>query len=149
MYDGRILQCSQGHSVCEKCHKKIGNECPQCRSHYVGTRNYVLEEMVKQLRQLKQLSSAIELSEATNSNSVEETGDSKSKSDEHPEVKVANVIAKFLASIPKPSSNDDDEDAAGPNSDTTQEEPSGIVQLTGLFDRIGRCIWHSSNFLFK
>lgn len=50
-FDGRILQCSQGHAVCEKCSLKL-TECPHCRSGYCGTRNYVLEEVIAKLRGL-------------------------------------------------------------------------------------------------
>lgn len=50
-FDGRILQCSQGHAVCEKCSSKL-NECPHCRSPYYGTRNYVMEDVIAKLRRL-------------------------------------------------------------------------------------------------
>lgn len=154
MFDGRILQCSQGHSVCEKCHKKLSNECPQCRSAYVGTRNYILEEMVKQLKHLKQISISTtkdaEENSPTTSGAADKTGDSDAIA-EHPEVKFASIIAKFLDSIPKPSSNDDDDKeddgaTAAPTSDTTQEERTGFLDVAGPIDflRIGTTCTHSN-----
>lgn len=52
LYEGRILQCSQGHAVCEACHQKL-TECPHCRGVYVGTRNYVLEAVIAKLKLLR------------------------------------------------------------------------------------------------
>lgn len=51
IFEGRILQCSQGHAVCEKCQLQL-TECPHCRGVYVGTRNYVLEEVIAKLKRL-------------------------------------------------------------------------------------------------
>lgn len=45
------MQCHQGHAVCEKCYLKL-KECPHCRSLYVGTRNFVLEELITKLKGL-------------------------------------------------------------------------------------------------
>lgn len=89
MFEGRIIQCSQGHSVCEKCHRQLQNECPQCRSHFVGTRNYLLEDIVKQLKQLKQYACA------NTSTSDSENGNAEQKRND--------AITKFVNSIPKPS----------------------------------------------
>lgn len=50
-FDGRILQCSQGHAICEKCSLKL-TECPYCGSLYCGTRNYVMEDVMAKLRGL-------------------------------------------------------------------------------------------------
>lgn len=43
------MQCTQGHAVCEKCQTQL-SECPHCRGAYVGTRNYVLEEVIAKLK---------------------------------------------------------------------------------------------------
>lgn len=50
-FEGRILQCSQGHAVCEACQLKL-TECPTCRGVYVGTRNYILEAVIAKLKLL-------------------------------------------------------------------------------------------------
>ncbi|XP_063710009.1 uncharacterized protein LOC134838413 [Culicoides brevitarsis] len=47
----KILQCTQGHAICETCHEKLDN-CPVCKEELKGTRNFVMEEMVKKLRRL-------------------------------------------------------------------------------------------------
>lgn len=52
VFEGRILQCSQGHAVCEACQLKL-TECPHCRGVYVGTRNYVLEAVIAKLQRLR------------------------------------------------------------------------------------------------
>lgn len=52
VFEGRILQCSQGHAVCEACQLKL-SECPHCRGVYVGTRNYVLEAVIAKLKHLR------------------------------------------------------------------------------------------------
>ncbi|KAG4079542.1 hypothetical protein HA402_010374 [Bradysia odoriphaga] len=52
VFEGRILQCSQGHAVCEACQLKL-TECPHCRGVYVGTRNYVLEQVIAKLKLLR------------------------------------------------------------------------------------------------
>lgn len=47
-----IVQCKKGHSVCKKCSESL-KICPTCRDTYIGTRNYTLEEVVRNLKQLK------------------------------------------------------------------------------------------------
>lgn len=96
MFNGRILQCTNGHSVCEKCHGKLKNECPQCRSHFVGTRNYILEEVVKQLQILKY---------PKKNGSGNEKGTNNAT-----DAKLTNAIAKLVALIPDPSSNDNNKE---------------------------------------
>lgn len=49
VFEGRIIQCSQGHAVCEKCRLKL-TDCPHCRACYTGTRNYVLEAVISKLK---------------------------------------------------------------------------------------------------
>lgn len=44
-YTGRILQCDQGHAVCETCQTKL-SECPTCQGKFLGTRNYSLEQFI-------------------------------------------------------------------------------------------------------
>lgn len=58
VYEGRILQCSQGHAVCEACQLKL-TECPHCRGVYVGTRNYVLEAVIAKLKLLRNTDNTI------------------------------------------------------------------------------------------
>lgn len=49
VFEGRIIQCSQGHAVCETCRLKL-TDCPHCRACYTGTRNYVLEAVISKLK---------------------------------------------------------------------------------------------------
>lgn len=53
VYEGRILMCSAGHAVCEKCQRNLA-DCPICRCKYTGTRNYQLEQMVSKLKEMNQ-----------------------------------------------------------------------------------------------
>lgn len=48
-FEGRILQCSLGHAVCEKCQTRL-TDCPHCRSPFIGTRNYILEELMARFK---------------------------------------------------------------------------------------------------
>lgn len=52
VFEGRILQCSQGHAVCEQCRTRL-NECPSCRAPFTGTRNYLLEGLISKLNKNK------------------------------------------------------------------------------------------------
>lgn len=113
MFEGRILQCNQGHSVCEGCvvkiHQHLNNECPQCRGPFVGTRNYILEEMVKQLKHLK-ASVMVKKTDATrgrDSNANTLSHDVNSDNEDTDVVidnaKLTKAMATLVASIPKPS----------------------------------------------
>lgn len=110
MFEGRILQCSQGHSVCEGCvlkiHHHLNNECPQCRGAFVGTRNYILEEMVKQLKHLK-ASVMVKKTDKSDSNANTLSNDANSDTEDTDVVidnaKLTKAMATLVASIPKPS----------------------------------------------
>lgn len=110
MFEDRILQCTQGHSVCEGCVKKINqhlkNECPQCRGAFVGTRNYILEEMVKQLKHLK-ASERVKKSDDANANTVANDGDEDND-------KLTKAIATLVASIPNLSKRKPDDEPFEP-----------------------------------
>lgn len=94
MFEGRIHQCSQGHSVCEKCYRQLGTaaaQCPQCRSTFVGTRNYILEDLVKQLKIIKQSCANATTSDAENGNS---------------EAKINKAMEQIFNSIPIANDNE-------------------------------------------
>ncbi|KAG5890103.1 hypothetical protein JTB14_026474 [Gonioctena quinquepunctata] len=39
-----IFICQAGHSICNDCKSKVNN-CPNCRSHFLGARNFTLENL--------------------------------------------------------------------------------------------------------
>lgn len=43
----KIWQCRSGHSVCQSCQGQL-DECPFCKAPYEGTRNYAVEEIVRE-----------------------------------------------------------------------------------------------------
>eukprot|EP01083_Nonionella_stella_P070430 188424_1 len=47
MYDGPILQCPEGHIICQTCKDKLprSKQCPQCRKKIGTSRNRALEGM--------------------------------------------------------------------------------------------------------
>eukprot|EP01083_Nonionella_stella_P061174 159482_1 len=51
MVDGPILQCSEGHTICQTCKGKLPNPklCPQCQAELGYCRNRVLESMVEKI----------------------------------------------------------------------------------------------------
>lgn len=141
MYERRILQCSQGHSVCEECHLHLNNECPQCRGPFVGTRNYVLEEMVKQLKHLK---ASVMVKKAdvkvrgndANANTV--ANDANSDSEDADVVidnaKLTKAMATLVASIPKPSKREtamvaESSDSPAPARATAAASPDPVILL--------------------
>lgn len=46
-YMGNVMQCQNGHSICEECREKLP-KCPECRASYghIKTRNGVLETLL-------------------------------------------------------------------------------------------------------
>lgn len=92
-----------------RSHKQLHNECPQCRGGFMGTRNYILEEMIKQLKHLK-MSTLAKVGEA--STSKQASGPKSGTDNDNYESKLTDAIVKLVASIPKPpqkSSADDNE----------------------------------------
>lgn len=108
MFEGRILQCSQGHSVCEGCVKQINrhlkNECPQCRGAFVGTRNYILEEMVKQLKHLK---ASVRVKKTDTAGTGDANANTLANDSDEDNDKLTKAIATLVASIPNPSTKRD------------------------------------------
>lgn len=49
---GVVEQCRSGHHICSVCKPKVEN-CPLCKTSYTGTRNYVVEEIMRNLETLK------------------------------------------------------------------------------------------------
>lgn len=49
-YSGHILQCDQGHTVCQNCQDKL-TECPTCQGKFSGTRNYALEQIIAKFKE--------------------------------------------------------------------------------------------------
>eukprot|EP01083_Nonionella_stella_P277866 944803_1 len=51
MYDGPILQCPAGHTICQQCKDKLprAKSCPQCRKRIGDSRNRALEEMAQKM----------------------------------------------------------------------------------------------------
>lgn len=138
MFEGRIFQCSQGHSVCERCKGHLNNECPQCRGPFVGTRNYVLEEMVKQLKQLKL--SVIKTKSDTEIDADGANADASSAADAEiiDTNKLKSELEKLVLSIPKPSPHKPEErivSAVGANAETATSdsdwEDAGVVVVLG------------------
>ncbi|GAB0093823.1 hypothetical protein DMENIID0001_090020 [Sergentomyia squamirostris] len=50
-FSGEIVQCTAGHAVCGNCVKRLEN-CPVCHKPIRGTRNFCMEEIVKELERL-------------------------------------------------------------------------------------------------
>lgn len=44
-----IYTCKLGHSVCNVCKGKVGN-CPICKSHFEGSRNFALENVIENIQ---------------------------------------------------------------------------------------------------
>lgn len=87
LFGDRILQCSLGHSICSNCFSKT-SLCAQCRQPYTGTRNFLLEEMVKQLIQMKNLT--IDVPTKSSQAKGEDVAD-----------KLSKQLAKLFESVPK------------------------------------------------
>lgn len=87
IFGDRILQCSLGHSICSNCFSKT-TLCAQCRQPYTGTRNFLLEEMVKQLIQMKKTTDNI----PAKSSKAEGEGMAE---------KLSKQLAKLIEAVPK------------------------------------------------
>ncbi|XP_074106547.1 uncharacterized protein LOC141532208 isoform X2 [Cotesia typhae] len=51
--EGNIFQCTEGHSFCHICVKKV-DVCPLCDSKFTGTRNRVLEKLIPKIIEFKE-----------------------------------------------------------------------------------------------
>eukprot|EP01083_Nonionella_stella_P269682 912687_1 len=51
MYNGPILQCPEGHVICQECKGKLprSKQCPQCRKKIGNIRNRALEGMAEKM----------------------------------------------------------------------------------------------------
>ncbi|XP_055715923.1 E3 ubiquitin-protein ligase SIAH1B-like isoform X1 [Phlebotomus papatasi] len=50
-YTSNIMMCQKGHAVCQKCYPHL-EQCPLCCARYLGTRNFILEEIISELNRL-------------------------------------------------------------------------------------------------
>lgn len=96
IFGDRILQCSLGHSICSNCFSKT-TLCAQCRQPYTGTRNFLLEEMVKQLIQMKKTTDNI----PAKSSKAEGEGVAE---------KLSKQLAKLIEAVPKSAPINEAED---------------------------------------
>lgn len=95
IFEDRVLQCSLGHSVCEGCHtKQLNSECVQCRQPFIGTRNFLLEEMVKQLKRMKYTAAA--------TSSSQDTAATSEIIKKHLTEQLSEQLAKLFDAVPKP-----------------------------------------------
>lgn len=111
-FEGRIFQCSQGHSICETCMNKIGQpyqrECPQCRGAFVGTRNYCLEAVCKQLKHIRASVLVKKTSDSADASNANGTSNEKSEEVvEIDDVKLTEAIADFIKNIPDPATHEE------------------------------------------
>lgn len=49
---GIVEQCISGHHICSDCKPKV-DSCPLCKCNYTGTRNFVVEELMRNLETIK------------------------------------------------------------------------------------------------
>lgn len=113
-------------SILMQSHEKLNNECPQCRGEFVGTRNYVVEEMIKQLSILRK--SAVKKKDPAD----------EADAIEYDEVKLSEAMAKLITSIPKPSERKPDED-----------EDNGSDTLSGLWPNMNNLHGETEQILRK
>lgn len=92
IFGDRILQCSLGHSICSTCFSKT-TLCAQCRQPYTGTRNFLLEEMVKQLIQMKSATDDIPDKSTTSEDDAVANKDLAEK--------LSKQLAKLIEAVPK------------------------------------------------
>lgn len=133
MFEGRILQCSQGHAVCEKCNAQL-TECPHCRAAFAGTRNYVLEEIIAQFRKL---------TTNTNTSAPATTDNTTSSTNEAPAT--ANVSVSAASTVPDSQSSDDiddneDEDVADGNAMSDLDHPGKCIYILMLMSSTQKII---------
>lgn len=142
MFEGRIIQCSQGHSVCEKCYRQLNNECPQCRSQFVGTRNYLLEDIIKQLKALKQMACPNPSTSDSDNGNTDASGGSAGGG------QLNKVMEKFFQSIPRPSENEATSSTLGnhPSSGLDSSDDNITVTLMRMYfsfniASLRVCVW--------
>lgn len=49
---GIVEQCRHGHHICANCKKQV-ESCPLCKCEFHGTRNFVVEELIRHFDVLK------------------------------------------------------------------------------------------------
>lgn len=49
---GVVEQCKSGHHICSKCKTQV-ESCPLCKGDYPGTRNFIVEELMRNLETIK------------------------------------------------------------------------------------------------
>ncbi|KAK5646072.1 hypothetical protein RI129_004536 [Pyrocoelia pectoralis] len=49
-----VEQCVHGHHICANCRVRVDN-CPTCKCAYIGTRNFVVEELVRNYEILRNI----------------------------------------------------------------------------------------------
>lgn len=91
----------------------------------MGTRNYILEEMIKQLKHLK-TSALAKVGEASTSKKA--SGPNNAAEKDNYESKLNDAIARLVASIPKPPPKASS-DGGGPSDVIVPRDPSPLFRI--------------------